>query len=161
MLYLSKFVRSNTLVLSVIGIGFFWGVMILIVTNVVSRRISYPILGTYELAGLLMAIAAVPALSYAELKKSHVSVTILEDHLNTKNKMILGVFLSLITLFSLALLFLGSTKTIIQNWSLGEASEILRFPVIPIRIFFVYGLLSWCLVIILNLIENMKEKGKK
>jgi len=155
----SKIVRGNTLGAIFIGAFLLLVCMITVVVNVVSRRFGYPITGTYELVGLFIAIAVVPALSYAEFKKSHVSISLLEGRLGKKPEMILDVFLSLITLFCLVLLLWSFANTIMYNWGLGESSEVLKFPIIPIRIFFVYGLVSWCLMKILNLIKNIKGRG--
>jgi len=129
-------------------------VLILVVMNVVSRRFGYPIAGTHELAGLFMAIAVSASLSYTELNKGHVSVDILGDRLGKKSKMILGIFLFLMTLCLMALLIKGIIDSIVFNWSLGESSYMRKFPIVPIRIFFLYGLVSWCLVVVLNFIKN-------
>ena len=156
-----KFVHGNTSAAIFIGVILLGVCTAIIVTNVVSRRFGHPLMGTYELVGLSMAFAVTTALSYAELKRTHVSISLIGARLVGKPKMILDALLSFGVIFSLVLLVWANTNTIIHNWGLGEDSVVLKLPITPIRIFFVYGLVSWCLMRILNSIEDIKGTGSK
>lgn len=161
MRHLGDFVRGNVQCAGTVGAVFLVCALTLVVINVVSRRFGYPIPETYILTGLLMAVVAALAVSYAESKHEHVAVTVIGDRLGRRPRFILNVFTSVITLACWIALFWGSVGLLIERWSLMETTDVLKISMVPFRLVWVYGLLSWCFVVLVDLIQMLKNREMK
>ena len=80
------------------GICFF-SVMALILVNILMRKIfNLPIMGTYELVGLLTATGLGFALANCEIKNGNVSMSLFTDKMPKKIRGIIGVIIHLLSL---------------------------------------------------------------
>ena len=80
-------------------------IVLLTVADVIGRYFfNNPITGTYELVGLLLVCAGTWGWGYCQLKKKHISVSIITDHLHSGAKAILLIFGYFIGLVGFSLL---------------------------------------------------------
>ena len=106
--------------------------MFLTVADIFARAGNYPILGTYEIVALSLAIVIGFSIPQVSLDRGHVYMEIILDKLSTKNKAILNTFTRILCIF--LFLIIGYNLFIIGNefHSSGEVSSTLKMPFFPI-----------------------------
>jgi TRAP-type C4-dicarboxylate transport system permease small subunit len=120
----------------VLTAGIFLSLMVIITClNIVLRLMGTPLRGAVELMGFFGAVTATFALAYTQMKKDHISVTILVDYFPVKVKKCVSILNDLLCMvFSLiAALQISSIATAI--FEAGEVTETLRISFYP----FVYA----------------------
>jgi TRAP-type C4-dicarboxylate transport system permease small subunit len=134
--------------------------MVLICSDVVLRLVYRPMPGTYELVGMLGAIAASFALAHASTRDAHVAVTLFVERLPKRVK---GLTAS--TINAIGALFFALLAW--QSWAYGnelrvdkEVSLVLLWPICPV----VYGMSIGCtalsLVLIGRFLDGIIKEGK-
>ncbi|RJQ61581.1 MAG: TRAP transporter small permease [Desulfobacteraceae bacterium] len=120
--------------------AFLVSMIVLTCSNIFLRLFRLPISGTYELMGLLGAVLTSFALGYTQLKKGHVSVSILVSAFPPGMRRIVnGVnHLACMVFFALAAWQISEKAAVIRNT--GEVTETLRIEYHP----FVYGVALGC-----------------
>jgi TRAP-type C4-dicarboxylate transport system permease small subunit len=131
--------------------------MVLTGADVMLRAFRTPILGTYELVGLLGAVAVGFAIPQTTLQKGHVQMDFLTDRLTSRSK----VWLNLVTRLAGVALFAVAGQNL---WALGddlrqsgEVSLTLQLPQYPVA----YGVALCCLVECLVLLSSLWGQGRK
>jgi TRAP-type C4-dicarboxylate transport system permease small subunit len=143
-----------------IGICFLLGIMVLAVSNIISRACGNVIAGTYEIIGLAIVVTVVFALGYTELEKNHIVVRVLVDRFPQRVRAIVYIITSFISLGVWALIAWAAVAILRERW-LMEESQLLEIPYFPIRFIWVLGLLVFCLVLLFNLLMLLSQrKGK-
>ena len=144
------------------GIAILALMMLLTVADVTLRYFfNKPILGSYELTELMMAVLAAFTIGYAATLKAHVNVDLLVTRLPERFQAVIAIFTNLICVVFFALML---WRNIYQSSVLREAnsaSPALSIPIFPF--FFImgigFGILS--LVFLLHLLESLaKALGK-
>lgn len=80
------------------------GVMILVVVNIVMRRVfGNPFLGVYEYVGFLTAVSIGFSLAYCAVKEAHIAVDFWVKRLSRKSKTYLELVTGLLSFFFLTL----------------------------------------------------------
>ena len=129
---LTKIITLLSQVFNVLAYICFFGVMIFIVTDVMLRFIfNSPILGAYEIVEQLMLCGVFASFSYAQIKGSHIHVTMVIAKLPKK---------AAITIFALGELLSGAfcaflCNSFIQQVQMAIAydyrSVVLKFSTVP------------------------------
>jgi TRAP-type C4-dicarboxylate transport system permease small subunit len=160
---LSRIGRVALRIALLIGVVFMLGTMLTIVANIISRSFGKPILGALEIASLCLVPASAITIGYAAFAGSHVTVDILTSTL--KKRRIISTTLSLLTTVC-SIAFWGlvaweSTNYAIGQWTIREATEVLKLPVAPFRMIWAIGL--WILVFVLctNVTRFLKNEAKE
>lgn len=133
--------------------------MFLTVLDVFLRIFKRPIVGTYELVGLLGAIVIGFAMPQTSRVRGHVVMDFLTDRVPALLKSILHVFTRLLGIVTFAII--GWNLAALGNdfKTVGEVSATLQLPVYPVA----YGLAACCAVECLVLfvdIFGQKESPK-
>ncbi len=127
-------------------------VMLLVVANVIFRTVfNNPIKGTYEVVGLLTAVAVALGLAHCSLQKGHIAVEFVTDKLPKKMQkaiMIINHFVALI-LWSSATWYL--TKYALTMMAKGLVTPTSEIPVYPFIFLVAFGFLMLSLSILSNL----------
>jgi len=137
------------------------GAMVIGVTNIITRYAGRPVTGVYEISGLILVIAGGFGLVYAALTKSHITVPIVVSHLPQRLQTILKCFTSFISLSIWAIITWATFDLTCERLFVREESEILNIPYVPFRFIWLFALILFCLVYLLDLIKALRQLVRK
>ena len=120
-----------------------------------------PILGSYEITELMMAVLAAFTIGYAAILKAHVNVDLVLIRLPERLQAVIGIFTNLICVVFFALML---WRNIYQSAVLresGSTSPALSIPEFPFLFIMAVGFGILALVFLLHLLESfVKALGK-
>ena len=152
-----SFILRLTTAFTVVGISFMVGVMLVIVANIISRAFDKAILGTYELAQLMLAVTVGCALAYCALMQSHVIVSIVLTRLRHPVRKVLAVITTFFSLVLWILVAWQGAKFAMEQLSVREITFIMEWPVYPSRFIFLIGVILLCLLLFGDLVKALRE----
>lgn len=122
-------------ILSHVGGAALTFMMFLTVADVLMRAVGRPILGTYELVSLSLAIVIGFTIPKVSLDRGHVYMEILLEKLSERDKAIMNTFTRILGLVLFAII--GYNLFLIGNEfrTSGEVSSTLKLPFFPISYF--------------------------
>lgn len=134
--------------------GVFLSLMVLLTClNIVFRLCGHPIRGVVELMGFFGAITATFALAYTQIKKDHISVTVLFDYFPESVKIMAGSVNDLMCMLFSLIAAVQITKIAKSIFNSGEVTETLRIAFYP----FVYAAaVGFFFLVAIFLIELVK-----
>lgn len=145
---LNKFVRALAQGMYALAGAALCAIVILTVTDVVLRLLRHPIVGAYELVGLLGALAIGLAVPQSTLERGHVLMDFLTSRFSTPLRRAVEV---LTRLLGVALFFILA----VNLWALaddlrtaGEVSPTLQLPQYPVAYALAMSLFVQCLVLV-------------
>lgn len=110
------------ILMMILTLNVLWGV---ITRYIINLQASW----TEELARYLMIWIALLGAAYATSKKLHLSIPLIFNYINDKNKRILETFISgLILFFALSVMIVGGIQLMLLTNLLGQLSPALRWP---------------------------------
>lgn len=110
------------ILMMILTLNVLWGVITRYIFNL---QASW----TEELARYLMIWIALLGAAYATSKKLHLSIPLIFNYINDKNKRILETFISgLILFFALSVMIVGGIQLMLLTNLLGQLSPALRWP---------------------------------
>ena len=133
----------------------------LIIVNIALRFVWRPLLGIYEYVSFLGAIVVSFALAYCALKKGHIAVNLLVDHLSKRSQALIDSVIGIISLvlFGFATWQLAVYATDILTS--GEVSATTKTPFYPFIYGVAAGFLMLCLALAVDLAKSiLKVIGK-
>lgn len=138
-------------------------VMALVVSNVVLRTVfNHPIKGTYELVGLLTAVAVALGLAYCAFQNGHIGVEFVMQHFSKKIQLVVRIFNHIIALCFWSITTWYLTKYAHTMMVKGLVTPTAEIPVYPFIYLISCGFLVLCLVLMTSLkgdiIGIVKEK---
>ena len=137
-------------------------VMLIVCANVLARGIfGIPLKGTVDIVSLLGAIVIGGAISYTQVLKGHIRITLLIDKLPAPGRTIL---IGLIDLVGMLLFGIISWQTILFAMGThenGELSEVLKIPITPFAFIVSAGCISMGIVLLADLINVLTRGSKK
>jgi TRAP-type C4-dicarboxylate transport system permease small subunit len=116
------------------------GMMFLTVADVLLRAGGHPIIGTYEIVALLLALVIGFGIPQASLDRGHVYMEFLLDRLSKRGKNMMNTFTRLLCLILFA--FIGYNLFIVGAGfhASGEVSATIKIPFYPVA----YGVAVCC-----------------
>jgi TRAP-type C4-dicarboxylate transport system permease small subunit len=142
-----RFVRWFSRFLNRISEWALAGMMGLTCADVVLRGFRHPILGTYEIVGLLGAIVIAFSLSYTTLKRGHVAVEALVRHFPLKVQGVIYFIVHLLSILLFILIAYECWRYGLDLKSSGEVSLTLKIPYYPIMFGISFSAIIVCLVL--------------
>jgi TRAP-type C4-dicarboxylate transport system permease small subunit len=151
------FLQKTSKWLSVIAGTALTLMMCLTVADVFMRAWGHPIMGTYEVVGLMLAVVIGFSMAKVSLARQHVYMDFVIESLSKRNKAILNTFtrilcIGLFVLIGYALFSIGNEYRIS-----GETSPTIRLPFYPLA----YGVgvccFIQCFVFILEIVKSWRE----
>jgi len=142
MVRLNEFLRVVTKFLNYTGSVALTIMMLLTVVDVIMRAFGHPIIGTFEVVGLLLAFVigfTIPKVSY---DRGHVFMEVVLERLDSKIKDIMNVFTRLICLVLFAALGFNLFRTANEFRIAGEVLPTLNVPFYPVT----YGVGICCFI---------------
>ena len=140
-----------------IAAGAIVAMMLLTSADVILRLFRHPIPGTYEIVGLLGAIAISFSLAYTSVEKGHIAVEFLFQKFHRKVRLFISAINDLLCFFFFGLL---TWQTIVLASDLkqnGEVSMTLQMPLYP----YVFGISIGCGLLSLVLLKDFLQSVSK
>lgn len=152
---LDNWVKGISITLDKIAGLFIFLAMLLVVSNVLLRAIfNSPIKGTYELVGLLTAVAVGMGLAHCAYQNGHISVGFIMDKFSNRIQSIVHIFIHIVSLcfwsFVVWHMFSYANETM-HNGLVTATSEV---PIFPFIYLIALGILILCLVTLKKLVSE-------
>lgn len=134
--------------------------MFLTVFDVILRIFRRPIVGVYDIVGLLGGIFIGFAIPSSTWKKVHISMAFLTDKVSSNWKKSLMIFTRCLGIFLFLLLALALILHGIRLYRVGEVSLTMHLPTYPIILGIGGSCLFNSLVLLYQLVVNFREEGE-
>jgi len=138
------------------------GMMLTTFIDVTGRYFfNKPLLGTFELIQMFMAILGGFAICYAAITRAHINVDMFFERFSKRNRVILSVSSSLLgcgTWFLVAYQVYVGGKELIDS---GQYSSTLHIPETPFIFMFALGLFLYCAVELVHAFRLLVPKNRK
>ena len=150
---LFRILQKVSKILSYIGGAALTFMMCLTVADVLMRATGRPILGTYELVSLTLAIVIGFTIPKVSLDRGHVYMEIVLEKLSKRDKAIMNTFTRMLGLVLFAII--GYNLLLIGNefHASGEVSSTLKLPFFPIAYFVGVCCFIECFVFIFDIVK--------
>jgi TRAP-type C4-dicarboxylate transport system permease small subunit len=150
---LGSFLKITTKVLNAIGGTALTFMMFLTVADVIGRAGGHPIIGTYEIVGISLALVIGFGIPKVSLDRGHVYMEILVQKLSPKSKAIMNTITRILCI-GLFLLVGYNLFSVGNEFHLsGEVSPTIRLPFFPVA----YGVgvccFLECLVFVFDIVK--------
>jgi TRAP-type C4-dicarboxylate transport system permease small subunit len=123
--------------------------------------LNRPIIGTYDIVGLLGAVMAAFAMPYTMLKKGHVAVEILVQSLSRNKQLIIETIIHLLGI-SLFLVLVWQAIVLSRDMkAAGEVTPTLLLPFYPIVYCMAVCFFGLCLALLVNLLHVWTKRAKE
>ncbi|MFC1902010.1 TRAP transporter small permease [Chloroflexota bacterium] len=155
--FFDRFLRRTILILSVVGAVCLVGITATVVSNVILRPLGHSILGTVEIVELVVVPMVAFGLGYTAIKRAHISVTLVTSHLSPSLNRILTIITTFLSISILAIITWRSYVVASTKVLPPELSDILEWPVYPMRYIMVLGFTILCLVVLTDLVRAFKK----
>jgi TRAP-type C4-dicarboxylate transport system permease small subunit len=159
--YFAKIVRRVIGACVGLGNGFLIGVMLLVMAVVIGRSFGRAIPGSYEVMQLMIVISIAFYVAYGAVSYSHVVVNILVSRFPQRARAILASFTSVLSIITLALLAWAGAELTYKRVLIEERTEVLEIPITPFRGIWVFALILFCLVVLIDLLKALSQAVKK
>ena len=106
--------------------------MFLTVTDVLMRAGGHPILGTYEMVALLLALVIGFGIPKVSSDRGHVYMEIILERLSTRNKAIMNTFTRLLCIILFVIIGYNLFLIGSEFHTSGEVSSTLKIPFFPV-----------------------------
>lgn len=133
---------------------FLFIIMILLIVNVVSREIGYPIEGLPNISVLVLISVVYLGLSTTEQHKQHAAVEIFDHKLGKKSKRVVDIFINVVKLVTVLIFFYASIGNFFFSYQSNEAfADVIHIPIWPSKLALLVGLFFFGVQILLNLLK--------
>lgn len=134
--------------------------MSLTVADVILRSFRRPILGTYEIVGLMGAIVIAFAMPHTTVQRGHVAVEIVVSSLSPRFQKIVSLVTRGLSSMLFALIAWECFRYGNDLKAAGEVSMTLRLPFYPILYGIAFAAAVVCLVILSRILQSMVRGGR-
>ena len=150
-------IRKISITTDVLARVCLFAVMLLIVTNVIARKILVrPIPGAYELVGLFTAMGIALALANCALQDGHIAVGIFVDKLSLAKRQAIQILSHLISLGFWTTIAWGLFVFASTTFRRGMVSATAQLPIYPFILVVALGVFAFCLVLVSSLAQSVE-----
>lgn len=139
---LGNFLRGVTKILNYIGGAALTFMMLLTVTDVVLRAFGHPIIGTYEVIALSLALVIGFTIPKVSFDRGHVYMEIILERLPRKGKHLLNTFTRILCILLFLMIGYNLFSAGNEFHMSGEVSPTLQIPFYPLA----YGVGVCCFI---------------
>ena len=158
---LSKVIRPLSGVIYSVGLGVLAALMFMTAADVILRYLfNRPIAGTFDITMFMMAILVSFGLAYCAIKKGHVRVDLVVEHLPKRAQAIIDSITGLFAVGLFALITWQSAFYVMTLWSSGVKSMELVVPFYPYAGMVALGSACLTIVLIVDFLEFLSEAIK-
>ncbi|MHB8090452.1 MAG: TRAP transporter small permease [Syntrophales bacterium] len=150
---LVRFLTVSTKIINVIGGAALTFIMLLTVADVLMRAGGHPIMGTYEIVALSLALVIGFGIPKVSMERGHVYMEFVVDRLSKRSRNIMNTFTRILCI--ILFIVIGYNLFSIGNefYASGEVSSTIRIPFFPMA----YGVgiccFIECLVFVLDIVK--------
>ncbi len=141
---------------TLMGAVFMSLIALIITAMVLGRTFRIALPGTFDLVETLVVVGIAFALVCGQLQDRHLRAEIAIGRLRGRLKYGIESFLGILNLFYWAVLLWAGLAMFWDKWNKGEATEILKVPVVPFRGVWVFALVLMVLLLSIKLIHHVK-----
>ena len=123
----------------------------LTVLDVILRYLEHPIVGTYEIVGLMGAVVIGLAIPYTSIARGHVFVEFLVDKLSKNRRAVVLIFAKILILLLFVALTINVYRIGADMARTKEVTQTLHIPIHPV----VYLVAFCCLIELLVMISDI------
>ncbi len=116
--------------------------MLLTVADVLLRAGGHPIIGTFEIVALLLALVIGFGIPQVSLDRGHVSMEVLLEKLSRRGKNVMNTFTRVLCLGLFAFIGINLFNVAARFHASGEVSATIKIPFYPVA----YGVAICCLL---------------
>lgn len=138
------------------------GLMFLIVINILMRRMfNKPFVGAYDLVSVLILIAVVLALGNCAIQKGHIAIDFIVERFPLWLQKLIDITMNLASLIFLALFTYHTAKHAYLTAISGDVTSTLKIPHYPFIYIASLGYLLLCVIILVDLMNIVKDVIKR
>jgi len=134
--------------------------MVILVLNIILRKIWHPITGAVDFVSFTAAVLAGLSIAYVASVKGHVAVDLIIGKLPEKVQLIIGIFGGILSLGIFSLISWRCAVYARTSWLSGEYSMSAYTPFYPFIFIVSLGSALLCLVILLDIIKSLAKVVK-
>jgi TRAP-type C4-dicarboxylate transport system permease small subunit len=150
---LEDVLRVATRILNAIGGAALTFMMLLTVADVIGRAFGRPLVGTYEIVALSLALVVGITIPKVSFDRGHVNVDVLLERVPKGNKDILNTFTRLVCFFLFVGLGYNLFSVANEFRTSGEVSPTIQVPAYPLAYAVGFCCFIECLVFVLQMVK--------
>ncbi len=154
-------VRPVSVVLQGMGAGVLAVMMLLTASDVTLRQFKFPIMGTDDITALLLALLVSFSLAYCAIRKGHVQVEVLVEHLSSRAQAIIDTITTLLGLGLCILITWRSFVNMVSLYTSGATSWTLNIITFPFAGMVAFGFAWFTLVLLADFLKNLARAVKR
>ena len=154
-------VRPVSVVLQGVGAGVLVVMMLLTASDVTLRRFKFPIMGTDDITAFLLAILVSFSLAYCAIRKGHVQVEVLVEHLPSRAQAIIDTITTLLGLGLCTLITWRSFVNMVSLYTSGATSWTLNIITFPFAGLVAFGFVWFTPVLLADFLNNLARAVKR
>jgi TRAP-type C4-dicarboxylate transport system permease small subunit len=131
------------------------GMMVIVVFNCISRRLGWPIYGTYDYACFLLVLVIVPALARCAAEKGHVFLPMLTDKFPQRVQNIVALLIDFLCFAFCGIMVWILVDRALRNMASGLTGMTTPIPVYPFIFVEAAGMLLLCLVYLTDMMQTV------
>jgi TRAP-type C4-dicarboxylate transport system permease small subunit len=150
---LGLFLRVCKAVLNVIGSAALAFMMFLTVADILLRAVGHPLVGTYEVVSLSLALVIGFGIPRVSMERSHVYMEILLEKLSVRGKAVMNTFTRLLCIGLFVLIAVNLFSVGNEFRMSGEVSPTIKLPFFPVA--YAVGVCCFieCLVFVQDIVK--------
>ena len=135
------------------------GVMLLVVANVVGRKLGFPILGYVDYSAVAMAVIASFVYAHTAVAGRHISVGMVTEHLRPRARAVLRSIVLFLSVLVIVPVIWGQLTWAWEGiFTYSDDTEIAGIPIPPFRFIFAFGLMLLVVVWVIEAIRGLFVK---
>jgi TRAP-type C4-dicarboxylate transport system permease small subunit len=135
--------------------------MLLLTINVCSRKLGWPVPGTYSIVTVIAVFLAVPAIINAQRQGAHIIIDALKSKFSPVTLKILETFADICAVGIWGFAGWVGINYAEHMWEIGEVVKPLEFPAAPFRFIWAIGLLLISFVILVVRFSKLRRKDRQ
>lgn len=160
--YFSNIVRRTINIGKNVAACLLVAVAVLTVSNIIYRSFGKVIVGSHELNEFMIVVVIGFALAYAALTKEHIIIDMVVSRFPKRAQAIAVIFSSILGMGVLGVLVGAPVFYLLKRGFSGEAyTDLLRLPFFPLKCVWVFALILFGLVFLIDLFEALKQVLRK
>ncbi|MCJ7769830.1 MAG: TRAP transporter small permease [Dehalococcoidales bacterium] len=157
---LYKVVRPVSTVLQGVGAGVLAAMMFLTASDVTLRQFKLPIMGTDDITAFLMAILISFGLAYCAIKKGHIQVELIVEHLPSRVQAVIDSITTLLGFGLCTLITWQSFANMVSVYHSGATSWTLNIIAFPFAGLVAFGFIWFTLVLLADFLNAISKVVK-
>lgn len=159
---IEKAIKKTNSILSVIGAGMLFILMVLGAADVIGRYLlNKPIMGAQEIGTVLLGVMVFISWGATQEVRAHVNVELLTPRFPPMLRMIVNLVTTFLALVLFSLIVWQAAMTGKDFHESGRLIYVIHWPLAPFQFVVSFGALVLCLVFIMQMIESISKIKKR